>query len=75
MRELNPLEINAVSGGNAAEDGEKIGGAIGSVIDDIAGFFGVKLHTRDILSAIGRGIGGIIDHIHSRGKSAESIAP
>ena len=38
MRELNQLDINAVVGGNAAEDGAKIGGAIGSVIDDMVVF-------------------------------------
>ncbi|HII1942823.1 TPA: hypothetical protein ACYZWS_004714 [Escherichia coli] len=64
MRELNKREISAVAGGNAAEDGASIGGAIGSVIDDAAGILGIKLHAKDVLSTIGKFIGGVVDHFH-----------
>ncbi len=69
MRELNQLEVNCVSGGNATENGTRIGGEIGAVIDGITGVFGIKLHMKDLISSVGGLIGGIVDSIRHRKES------
>ncbi|EFK6854476.1 TPA: hypothetical protein J1246_004293 [Escherichia coli] len=66
MRELNQSEIEFVAGGNAAENGARIGGEIGSIIDAVTGIFGIKLHMKDVISSVGGLIGGIVDAIRSK---------
>lgn len=61
MRELNEQEIQFVSGTGAAEDGQKIAGMIGGVIDGITGIFGIKFGFKDIFASVGGLIGSIID--------------
>lgn len=61
MRELNEQEIQFASGAGAAEDGQKIAGMIGGVIDGITGIFGIKFGFKDILASVGGLIGSIID--------------
>lgn len=65
MKELNEQEIQFISGAGAMEDGKKIAGMIGEVIDSITGIFGIKLGFKDILGSFGGLIGSIIDTVNN----------
>ncbi|EBR2768886.1 hypothetical protein AB5G42_005118 [Salmonella enterica subsp. enterica serovar Teko] len=68
MRELNEQEVQFVSGAGAAEDGQKIAGMIGGVIDGITGIFGLKFGFKDILGSFGGLIGSIVDTVNNNKK-------
>ncbi|ECI0838133.1 hypothetical protein [Salmonella enterica] len=68
MKELNEQEIQFISGAGAAEDGQKIAGMIGGVVDGITGIFGLKFGFKDILGSIGGLIGSIIDVANNKSK-------
>ncbi|ECN5337101.1 hypothetical protein GS72_23870 [Salmonella enterica subsp. enterica serovar Give] len=65
MKELNEQEILFVSGAGAAEDGQKIAGMIGAVVDGITGIFGFKFGFKEIFGSIGGLIGSIVDTVNN----------
>lgn len=62
MKELSEQEIQSVSGAGAAENGQKVAGMIGGIVDGITGIFGFK----DILGSIGGLIGSIVDTVNNK---------